>query len=63
LVHTAWTTLRTAAVDPGLTRTDLNHNTGTQTAAEGAEVIVRMALISTDGPTGTVQNAAGLHSR
>jgi NAD(P)-dependent dehydrogenase (short-subunit alcohol dehydrogenase family) len=54
--------IRINAVDPGFTGTDLNHNTGTQTVAEGAEVIVRMALISTDGPTGTFQNAAGLHS-
>ena len=47
------------AVDPGFTATDLNHNTGTQTVEQGAEVIVRLALIGPDGPTGTFQSAAG----
>ena len=50
---------RINAVDPGFTDTDLNHNTGTQTVEQGAEVIVRMALIGRDGPTGTFQSAAG----
>ncbi len=39
-------------VDPGYTATDLNANSGTQTIGEGAEVIVRMAQIGPDGPTG-----------
>ena len=52
--------MRINAVDPGFTRTDLNHNTGTQTVEEGAEVIVRMASIDADGPTGTLQSADGI---
>jgi NAD(P)-dependent dehydrogenase (short-subunit alcohol dehydrogenase family) len=55
----AFSGIRINAVDPGFTATDLNHNTGTQTVEQGAEVIVRLALIGPDGPTGTFQSAAG----
>ncbi|PWU25032.1 MAG: short-chain dehydrogenase, partial [Candidatus Rokuibacteriota bacterium] len=34
------------------TATDFNQHRGTQTVEEGAEVIVRYALIAVDGPTG-----------
>jgi NAD(P)-dependent dehydrogenase (short-subunit alcohol dehydrogenase family) len=44
--------MRINAVDPGFTNTDLNGRTGTQTVAEGAEVIVRMAQVGPGGPTG-----------
>jgi NAD(P)-dependent dehydrogenase (short-subunit alcohol dehydrogenase family) len=44
--------LRINAVEPGFTATDLNGRTGTQTVEEGAEIIVRMARIGPDGPTG-----------
>jgi NAD(P)-dependent dehydrogenase (short-subunit alcohol dehydrogenase family) len=44
--------MRINAVEPGYTATDLNGNTGTQTVEEGAEVIVRMAQLGADGPTG-----------
>ena len=44
--------LRINAVEPGFTATDLNGRTGTQTVEEGAEIIVRMARIGRDGPTG-----------
>ncbi|WP_349427826.1 SDR family NAD(P)-dependent oxidoreductase [Microbacterium sp. LWS13-1.2] len=44
---------RINAVDPGFTRTDLNGNTGTQTVEEGSAVIVRMAQVAADGPTGS----------
>lgn len=56
----AFSDIRINAVDPGFTATDLNHNSGTQTVEQGAEVIVRMARIGADGPTGTFQHAAGL---
>jgi NAD(P)-dependent dehydrogenase (short-subunit alcohol dehydrogenase family) len=56
----AFDDIRINAVDPGFTATDLNHRTGTQTVEEGAEVIVRMASIGPDGPTGTFRNAAGV---
>jgi NAD(P)-dependent dehydrogenase (short-subunit alcohol dehydrogenase family) len=47
------------AVDPGYTATDLNGRTGTQTVQEGAEIIVRMAQIGQDGPTGGYFDASG----
>ena len=40
-------------------KTDLNGNTGTQTVAEGAEVVVRLAQVGPDGPTGGLFNTAG----
>jgi NAD(P)-dependent dehydrogenase (short-subunit alcohol dehydrogenase family) len=51
--------MRINAVEPGYTATDLNGRTGTQTVEEGAEIIVRMAQISPDGPTGGYFDAAG----
>jgi NAD(P)-dependent dehydrogenase (short-subunit alcohol dehydrogenase family) len=50
---------RINAVEPGFTKTDLNGNTGIQTVEEGAEVIVRMAQVAPDGPTGTFSTAHG----
>ncbi|MEW2423713.1 SDR family oxidoreductase [Streptomyces nigra] len=44
--------LRINAVEPGFTATDLNGRTGSQTVEEGAEIIVRMAQVGPDGPTG-----------
>jgi hypothetical protein len=50
--------IRPGAVDPGRTATDLNGHRGTQTIEEGAEIIARMAMIGTDGPTGGFFDAA-----
>jgi NAD(P)-dependent dehydrogenase (short-subunit alcohol dehydrogenase family) len=50
---------RVNAVDPGYTATDLNEHRGPQTVEEGAEVIVRMAQVSADGPTGGFFSDAG----
>jgi NAD(P)-dependent dehydrogenase (short-subunit alcohol dehydrogenase family) len=55
----AYPRLRINAVEPGYTATDLNGNTGVQTVAQGAEIIVRMACVRPDGPTGTYVDAAG----
>jgi hypothetical protein len=44
--------MRINAVEPGFTATDLNGHTGTQTVEQGAEIIVRMAQLGPDGPTG-----------
>jgi NAD(P)-dependent dehydrogenase (short-subunit alcohol dehydrogenase family) len=52
--------LRINAVDPGYTATDLNGNSGHQTVSQGTDAIVRLATIGADGPTGTVQDAAGI---
>jgi NAD(P)-dependent dehydrogenase (short-subunit alcohol dehydrogenase family) len=51
--------LRINAVDPGYTATDLNGHCGTQSVEEGAEVIVRMASIGPDGPSGTFTDVNG----
>ncbi|MFC9427397.1 SDR family NAD(P)-dependent oxidoreductase [Streptomyces sp. NPDC056987] len=47
------------AVEPGYTSTDLTGNVAGQPVAEGAEVIVRLATIGEDGPTGTFQEKTG----
>jgi NAD(P)-dependent dehydrogenase (short-subunit alcohol dehydrogenase family) len=48
----AYPAIKINAVDPGYTATDLNEHRGTQTVEEGAEIIVRMATVGADGPTG-----------
>ena len=48
------------AVEPGFTATDLTPFSGTgQPVEKGVEVIVRMATIGKDGPTGTFQEGEG----
>lgn len=48
------------AVEPGWTATDLGGGTrGGRAVEESAKVVVRMATIGTDGPTGTFQEDAG----
>ena len=48
------------AVEPGFTATDLTPASGAgQPVEKGAEVIVRMATIGKDGPTGTFSEDAG----
>jgi NAD(P)-dependent dehydrogenase (short-subunit alcohol dehydrogenase family) len=48
------------AVEPGFTATDLTPFSGAgQPVEKGAEVIVRMATIGKDGPTGSFQEGAG----
>jgi NAD(P)-dependent dehydrogenase (short-subunit alcohol dehydrogenase family) len=51
--------IRINSVEPGFTKTDLNHNTGHQSVEEGAAVIVGLALIGPDGPTGGYFDANG----
>jgi NAD(P)-dependent dehydrogenase (short-subunit alcohol dehydrogenase family) len=55
----AFPDMRINAVEPGYTATDLNGHAGTQTVEEGAEIIVRMAQVASDGPTGGYFDAAG----
>ena len=55
----AFPDFRINAVEPGFTATDLNGHTGTQTVEEGAEIIVRMAQLGPDGPTGSYVGAEG----
>jgi NAD(P)-dependent dehydrogenase (short-subunit alcohol dehydrogenase family) len=55
----AFPAIRINSVEPGYTRTDLNLNSGTQTVEQGAEIIVRLAQIGPDGPTGGYFDADG----
>ncbi|WP_377266985.1 SDR family NAD(P)-dependent oxidoreductase [Peterkaempfera sp. SMS 1(5)a] len=55
----AFPTMRINAVEPGFTATDLNGRTGTQTVEQGAEIIVRMAQVGPEGPTGGYFDAEG----
>jgi NAD(P)-dependent dehydrogenase (short-subunit alcohol dehydrogenase family) len=55
----AYPAMRINCVDPGYTATDLNGHRGYQTVEQGAEIIVRMAQLGPDGPTGTYADAAG----
>jgi NAD(P)-dependent dehydrogenase (short-subunit alcohol dehydrogenase family) len=56
----AFPSFRINAVDPGYTATDLNGHRGSQTVAEGAAPIVRMACIDADGPTGAFVGSTGV---
>ena len=51
--------MRVNAVDPGYTATDLNAHRGAQTVEEGAEIIVRMAKVGADGPSGAFLDRHG----
>lgn len=55
----AYRNMRVNLVDPGYTDTDFNGHRGTQSVQDGAEVIVRMASIGQDGPTGSFTDRAG----
>ena len=55
----AFPRMRINSVDPGFTATDFNQHRGTQTVEEGAEAIVRYALILPDGPTGGFSDRNG----
>lgn len=45
--------IKVNAVTPGFTRTALNNYEGTETVEQGAAEAVRVALLGSDGPTGT----------
>ena len=55
----AYPAIKINVVDPGYTATALNGHRGTQPVEEGTEIIVRMATIGGDGPTGGYFDAAG----
>jgi NAD(P)-dependent dehydrogenase (short-subunit alcohol dehydrogenase family) len=50
---------RVNAIAPGFTATALNDFSGPQTVEEGADAIVRGALVEPDGPTGAFLDRAG----
>jgi NAD(P)-dependent dehydrogenase (short-subunit alcohol dehydrogenase family) len=45
------TPIKVNAADPGYCATDLNGHSGPRTAAQGAEIAVRLATLAADGPT------------
>jgi NAD(P)-dependent dehydrogenase (short-subunit alcohol dehydrogenase family) len=51
--------MRINAVDPGYTSTDLNGHRGTKSVEQGATVIVQMATIGSQGPSGTFVDESG----
>ena len=51
--------MRINAVDPGFTDTDMNNHHGTQTVEQGVEVIIRLALIGSSGPSGGFFHSRG----
>ena len=53
------TAIKVNAVTPGYCATDLNHNSGFRTPAEGAAIAIKMALLGEDGPTGGFFNDEG----
>jgi NAD(P)-dependent dehydrogenase (short-subunit alcohol dehydrogenase family) len=63
-VQLAWelrdTGIKVNSAEPGYTATDLNEHRGTQTVAEGAVEIVRLAQLPDDGPTGGFSNKNGI---
>lgn len=51
--------IKVNCADPGATATDLNGGKGKQTVHEGTDVIIKLATIDKDGPTGTFVNRFG----
>ncbi|WP_315743686.1 MULTISPECIES: SDR family oxidoreductase [unclassified Bradyrhizobium] len=45
---------------PGYVATDLNNHTGNRTVEEGAEIVVKLATLPDDGPSGSFFNDAGV---
>jgi NAD(P)-dependent dehydrogenase (short-subunit alcohol dehydrogenase family) len=54
------TSIKVNAVCPGFTATELNNFRGTRSVVEGAREAVRLALLGSDGPTGTFSNDDGV---
>jgi NAD(P)-dependent dehydrogenase (short-subunit alcohol dehydrogenase family) len=52
--------IKVNAADPGFTATDFNNHRGYRTVEQAAAIVVRLATLLTDGPTGTFQNENGL---
>jgi NAD(P)-dependent dehydrogenase (short-subunit alcohol dehydrogenase family) len=53
------TPIKVNAADPGYTATDFNNHSGTQTVEQGAQAVVQLVTLGSDGPTGGYFNAFG----
>jgi NAD(P)-dependent dehydrogenase (short-subunit alcohol dehydrogenase family) len=51
--------IKVNAADPGFTATDFNNHCGYRTVEQAAVVVVRLATLAADGPTGTFQDENG----
>lgn len=54
------TAIKVNMVTPGYCATDLNAHSGWRTAAQGAAIVVKMALVPPDGPSGTFVDDNGV---
>jgi NAD(P)-dependent dehydrogenase (short-subunit alcohol dehydrogenase family) len=54
------TGIKVNAADPGFTATDFNNHRGYRTVEQAASIVVRLAMLATDGPTGTFQDENGI---
>ncbi len=52
--------IKVNAADPGFTATDFNNHRGYRTAEQAASIVVRLATLDADGPTGTFQDENGI---
>lgn len=52
--------IKVNAADPGYTKTDFNHHTGHRTVEQAADVIVKLATLDKEGPTGGYFDDAGI---
>ncbi|MFC5471248.1 SDR family oxidoreductase [Cohnella suwonensis] len=53
------TDIKVNAADPGYTATDLNQHQGFRTVEQGAAIVVQLATLSNDGPSGQFFNEDG----
>ena len=51
--------IKVNAACPGYVATDLNGHTGPRSVEQGAEIVVRLATLPDDGPTGGFFDDAG----
>lgn len=53
------TSIKINSADPGYVATDLNGHSGYRSVEDGAQIIVRLATLAADGPTGTFESDFG----
>jgi NAD(P)-dependent dehydrogenase (short-subunit alcohol dehydrogenase family) len=51
--------IKVNSADPGYTATDLNQHRGHKTPEQSAEVVIKLATLPADGPTGSYQDENG----
>jgi NAD(P)-dependent dehydrogenase (short-subunit alcohol dehydrogenase family) len=51
--------IKVNAICPGYVATDINNNSGPRTVEQGAAIVIKMATLADDGPTGTYVNDEG----